>query len=701
MDGAIVAEVPDGWDELETSVKVDRSLVSARLVTVDTRLTWHRDGYRYLWERFHGSDGCTQVELIVEEDPHDLGEWVQFYRGFVKLPAASWSYEPDQVTAPVEDASFYAFLSNNKSIKVPLDLTLTKNGEPLTPLVPHAVQMFQSVNGAYVATRQLYVLDEVLRYLVAYLSDNQVQVRSAALEPGGEFDRYAVQTGYRLSTNLTDKGVPSFTLSDFITQSNRKFNLGAQLELTGAVPVLRVEPVDYFYQVPTELALAEIHPVEAQIDTARLYATVRVGSETINEAGPFPERARWQGFAEEEYYLLGQCNVDSELDLTGTWVVSSNVIEDVAINASTDHDEEIFLVELTDRAASPLQAHQSQFMGGTRYFYNEHLTNKAVVERWLNGIPQSLAAELGRVPVGTFQANQRTLPTSFQHRGFHYTGGVPQVDSTFAPLGFDDDYTAPGFDTGGSPGVYGNATPQGTAVTAANSRFTCPLTGLYSLQFGFRLNYYRKSSWDGSAYRTGAYQMRIKYGMRRYSATNVLLEDTNSGDEIIVFGVGSAGGNIPPCGTDDVSSWINRYWSKQNWVLNTGDYVVAYLEVHSETNPAGTGGPFPGPCPLIASDYRYVNYTMGWAYFACTQTSNNFGDFKKIIDPNATRNVLLKFTAPLTYPEFRGLLANLSGAVQLDTQARRWRGWVESLKYDHGTNQADVTLLTSKNQLPE
>jgi hypothetical protein len=693
MDGLLIDEVPQGWDELETTVRVDRSLVSARLVTVNTRLTWHRDGYRYLWDRFHSSDGCAQVELRIEEDPHDLGEWNLFYRGYIKLPAAAWSYQPDQVEAPVEDASFYAFLANNKSIKVPLDLQRTKNNLPMTALTDHPVELFESATGNYIQTRPMYYLDEILAYLVEYLSDGEVAFRSDVLGPGGDLQNYALQSGYRLATGDYQKGTPSFQLGEFLTQLNRNYNLGAELETAGGVPVVRVEPVDFFYQRQAQLQLDEVHPVTAEVDTSRLYAKVKVGSSVTDDAGAFPEQTRWNGFEEEEYYLLGQCNLDAELDLTRSWVVSSNVIEDI-VGGSSDYDDEVVLVELLDRQASPVQALRSQFLGGTLYFYNEHLTNRAVVQRWLGGIPQSLAAELGQIPNATFYARQDLYPLAFQHRGEYYTGGAAQVATAEEPVQFDNDYTLPSYDTGASPGVYGNLTPQGSPVAAADSRFTCPATGLYSFTFRFRLYWFRKSSYVGPGFQTAARQFTMRYGFRRYNAANVLVEEDYQPWQTINMGTGTGNsGTPPPCGAYDASGWADYVWGRANWVLVTGDYVQVFLEVNTETNPGAT-------CLLGIQDRRWVDYNVASARFYCYYSSNDFGDFTETVDANANRNVLLKFTAPVTYPELRGLLGNLSGSVEVSLQERNYRGWVESLKYDHASNLAEFTLLTSKNLLP-
>lgn len=675
LDGQVLDEVPDGWDDLETSVKVDRQLLNLRLVTVDTRLTWHRDGYRYLRDRWLGGDGCQQVELRVQEDPHDLGEWQEIYRGYVKLAAARWSYEPDLVEAPVEDASWYAFLSNNKGIEVPFNLSKTKNGEALTGLTAHDVDFFSSPSGTYTTTRPAYLLGEVLEYVVGYLSDGQVRLRSDVLAPGGTYWNYCIQSGYRLATGLSDKGTPSLTLQELLTQLNRNFNLGAQLEIGGAAPVLRVEPVAFFYQSAPELALDEIHPVEVNVDTARLYASVKVGSDvTDDQIGvPFPERTRWHGFYPEQYYLLGQCNVDAELDLTRSWVVSSNVIQSVAINGSADYDDDLFLVEL-DRSGPPYTAHAANFLGSTAYYYNEHLTNEYVVERWLSGIPATLASELGNIPNATFQARRNTLPLTIVHTALGTT------DSIFSPFGFDNDYDAPGFDNGN---VYGNGTAPGFPVSEPNSRFTIPAAGIYSIFSGINVNFYNVGGPGATT------TIRLTYGLLRYDAANTLLEDTST---VTDLSAGSISGQNPCAGITGAGSFI-RYASRANWVLNAGDYVEVYLRIESLQGP---------PCfPLPAPDSRNTTYNFYWAYFTCTQTSNNWGDFTKTVDADAQRNVLLKFRAPLTRPELRGLLGNLSGAVDLQTNGRRWRGWLESLRYDHGSNLADFTLLTSKNLLPK
>lgn len=672
LDNLILQELPEGWDDLSTSVNVDRSLLFARLVNIDTRLRWYRDGYQYLLDRYRQVNGCTQVSLIIEEDPRAIGAWDVVYRGIIKLAAARWSYEPDFVETPVEDDSWYSFLSNNKGIEVNVTLPQTKNGVTTLLIQPKVVQLYDPASGIYDnVPREMYRVHDVLEWIVRYLSDEQVGFRSDVLDTG-DFRNYFLQTGYRLRTQLSDDLPLTLTLEDALKEVSKAFALGCQLQFTGAKPILRVEPVSYFYDSVPELQLEHQQPVEVSTDVARLYATVSAGTQqTQPQVGglQFPESVRWYGFGKEQFYLLGQCNLNANLDLVRDWVVSSNVIEELAVNNVNTWDDNVFLIQTYDPTLlGTYNATQSNWLAANTppFFYNEDLTNEKCTQRWLGGIPSTLAAELGAIATGRFRAAS-TIPTPYIGRS-----NLLQTNVTWTPVLFQDETTPPNFDTG----VY----------DPVLSRWYAPGAGLYELNAEILMQHVMLAATNGPFY--GSAQQTYTIRFLRYNAANTL-QSTYTSPVFLIDWDQYYSTILGPCTwLDDVYTTRTYNWTK-SVPCDAGDYVIVQLAQSTSYTP----------CPSLPNIWQ-VEFRIGaGSFFRCTRTTE-LADFTEYVNPDAARNVLVKFETPLTRRQLRGLLANLSGAVTVTTNGRTFKGWIERLKHDAGTNLADITLLTSKNLLP-
>lgn len=673
LDNLILDELPLGWDDLTTNVTVDRSLLFARLVNIDTRLSWYRDGYDYLLQQYRQVNGCTQVQVVIEEDPQAVGAWEVIYRGIIKLAAVKWNYEPDSADTPIEDDSWYSFLTNNKAIEVNVTLPQTKNGLTTLLIQPKTVQGFDPASGIYDnVARTMYTVHDVLEWIVRYLSDEEVGFRSDVLSTG-EFRNMLLQTGYRLRTQLEDKLPLTLTLEDALKECSKHFALGCQLQFTGARPILRVEPIDYFYQRRTELQLDHVQPVEVTTDVARLYATVTTGTEQTQEQGialSFPEAVRWYGFAKEQYYLLGQCNLNANLDLVRGWVTSSNVWQELVVNNVDTWDEDVFLLSTYDPDIfGTRNATQTNWLAANTppFYYNEALTNEQVVTRWLGGIPNTLAAELGALVSGRFRASEPN-PGAWYNRNTIAYGNL-----TFSPIPFSDETTPPNFDTGGvyDPGL---------------ARWYAPSAGLYELNTEIVIQHVMLAAgllfpMEGS--------VKTYYTVRflRYNAANTLQATYISDPWLVDWDAYHINPSI--CFWDQ-DIYINK---TLNWTrsiaCDAGDYVEVQLAQSTSVNT----------CPGGNLNFSYDFRIAAGAFFQCQRTTD-LGDFTEYVNPDAARNVLLRFDAPLGRDQLRGLLANLSGAVVVNTNGRTFKGWVERLKFDAGTNLASFTLLTSKNLLP-
>ena len=680
FNGQLLDEVPDGWDELDTTVRTDRQLLFLRTVVTDARFTFYRDGYLYLrdlWKNYGAT--CADVVLTIEEDPTDSQNWRPILRGRVKIPSLRWSAEPDRVSVSVEDLSFYSFLNNNKKIEANPELPKTKNGLPMSPALSTTYDLFDPATGFMTYSgRELYHVDDLMAHLVEFLSDGEVGFRTTAFGPGGRYGGYALQTLYRLRTNLTDQHLLSYTLEELLRELGVNFRAALALEYDGSRPILRLEPEEDLYQAGVGLQLNEVHPITEEYDASKLYGSVRVGSSLTRDQGgvlQFPEEIRWRGFAEEQYYLLGQCNTNAELDLLRKWNVSSNVIEDAVVqNVDTD-DAQITWVQV-DRGFGQASATNWLFTGPP-YFYNEGLTNENVVRRWLGGIPSGLASELGQITGGTFYARKAGVQT------LQVTAGTPTA--SLLQVRFADDYTAPGFDQGNN---YGNGTAPGNPVAQVDSFFTAPVAGPYDLSALLDVSAtIRSGATDGSI-------TTLQARLRRYDPTGTTLLAQYLG----------------PLVTIDWRPYITNFWNGLYFCKALSDATVAVqVAVDKLGLPCDAGDRVRVDLLVNSFGARFcsagpITWTVDLgvqasSYFRCT-ASPDFGNFTQEADPTNFPSVLVKFTAPVGRLELDALLGDLTRRVRVDTQDRSWSGWVEACKYDHASGTAAFTLSTPPRLLP-
>lgn len=674
FDSTILEELPEGWDELDTTVRTERSLLFLRTVVTDARFTFYRDGYRYLRERWknYGAN-CQDVVLTVEEDATDSGNWRPILRGTVKIPALKWSNEPDAVVVAVEDLSYFSFLNNNKKIQVNPELPLTKNGEPLTVPTAHPYDLFEPVNGSYNLQRNLYHVDELLEHLVTFLSDGALGFRSVAFGPGGRYEGFALQTIYRLRTGLTDDHVLSYNLEEFLRELGVNFRAALALEFDGSRPILRVEPEEDLYDAAVRLELSEIHPVLEEYDTSKLYGTVKVGSEiTQDQQGvlQFPEQTRWRGFIEEQYYLSGQCNTSAELDLMRKWSVSSNVLEDALYQNVDTNDESIQWVQVDRGTAQAVQ--DNWLTSAPPYYYNRDLTNEQTVRRWLGGIPSTLASELGVIPTGLFRASGTTSHFYGPFNAF----AVGTTTNSINPVVIDQDTIPPNFDAGGvfDPILY---------------RFTPATAGAYELQARIALQTLLRIGQASDR----VYRCTGQIYFQRYNVSNTLVGSYPG--PVVSWGFDQY--RQAPCPFYDFTQPGDYYDTRRisftkSIPFDNGDYCVVRLDLTRSTVICA-------PVSGINTIAEFRHWILPDSTFACIRSSD-FGNFTQEADPANFRAALVKLEAPLTRQQMDHVLGDLTQRVRVTTQGRSWSGWLESLKYDHRTGTASITLSTSTRLLP-
>lgn len=155
--------------------------------------------------------------------------------------------------------------------------------------------------------------------------------------------------------------------------------------------------------------------------------------------------------------MTGRCNIDNTLDLVSDWIIDSNVIQDVFTNGNTGYDDDIFFI-MCDFDTSVAVQTDVFGTGGAPLFYNDFLRNANVAQRWLGGIPNSIALYLG-------DGNDE-FRASVNAEILHLVT-VTAAPAFIDPLEFQNDFTAPNFDPNNN-------------YSTITYEFTAPATGLYS-----------------------------------------------------------------------------------------------------------------------------------------------------------------------------------------------------------------------------
>lgn len=651
LDGSLLTYQPEGWKDLITSIARDKS-VKGVLQTVDASLEFIGDGYTALKSAFD-SGFCEAVTLKIYQTTN--GQDYLIHDGLIHLSDCEWNLNKQIVKAKVEDNSWYSRIGNNKGLEATLNTSTSKNGETIQAASPFALTMHKQSDGTdYVDTRSAYKVYDVLRFLVDYMTDGQVDFASDCFDTGGQYEGYCIMTGFE-ATNHNGAVIPRLSFTQAFTELNKKFNLGFTIENGLSAPTLRIEPFDYFYQSDISYALP-IPPLEPtkKVNTRDLYSAVRLGStKTAREnALSFPDVQPLISFKEEQYTVTGECNIDRELDLVSDWIISTAVIEVLTENLSgaEDYEEDIVIINYDPATDTTVQ---SDWASTGFFLYNETLNNANTVQRLYGMIPNTLAAYFAD-------------PTSDRATAYRSSDDVqnlylvPNNTNTIQVL-FDNDYTGIGNDTNNN---YGNGTTQGNPVSRINSIYTAPSAGRYSfVTVNKVLAGTVNAVISDATFAAAGVRVRIKF-THRDSGNSILGEYYSS--------------YVPIPTRNNLYTLVGSL----TIYMDSTDFVEVGFDINRQS---GTGA------------WTYMGFTLKGGqdnYFKCT--SIDTGGVVGGGDINEYPVINYKFNIDLKLFELQFIQQLPLGQLQFELQdGTELTGWIESIKYNHYEGNADITLVTN------
>jgi hypothetical protein len=676
LDGNLLADEPTGWKELSTSLKLYDEIRGV-LATQDVTLGFIGDGYNYLKSIFDSDQVCALAQIRIEYNCN--GSFEEVFRGAVFI--TSISFENNICKTKLEDDSFFAKVNNNKSIKAYCTVARSKNGTGITAVTPSNVDMFNPCDCTYGNNRTAYKIFDCLKYIISFMTDGAVGFVSDEFGTGGDWEAHRITTAWALrvpnETNI--KTVPYYSFKEIFQEINKKYNLGMGVELIAGVPTIRIEPFKYFRTATPSAILTNPSNVKITTDISLLYAKIVIGSDKTEQVDScltggtanFPENADFVGFKQEEFPLLTECNIDTELNLVSSWIISSNVIQKAIFAGTDQYDQNIVFIE----ADLVNQAVQTDIFSDGNCYYNAFYSNQNTLLRWNSALPNEVQVILGSSD-NRFDS-WRDAPSA----EITLTPASPTYSSATADgFGnklepFQDDYNL-GTDGGvniGGPNNYGTTVnpivqvTQGNPIGTTESIYVIPSNGSYAFYGHLRLINARRG------YNIFPYTLTltVTVSISHYDSGGILIQQY---DELQSFTIGLIPQVIIVTGDTGIIS------------ASAGDYLSVKYDF--------TGSDF-----IFAQDtlkFQIDGGCNGCTGFSCYFAQGFGGSLTQNLNRNFA-NILFDFEYPITYKQSKAIKADTKAPIQFNWCGRNYIGWIKDIKYNHHKN-SKLLLVTNKNE---
>lgn len=416
-----------GLDELNDRVFFNSEL-SMYLNQLDGDIVFINEAYNYLRDRFN-LDVCAIIDVSIFDDVADIT-----YDGVIFLNDVQWNISRRLADCKVVSDRFIETIDNNKGIKVQIGVALSKDLTPITSVFTDIT--CPDPTGTIDIVRRGYRVFDVFNELVQFMTNGEMTFVSDYFDPinQGEASYSVIMRGQELRLGAAEL-TPYISYMDFFNDMNKLHNLAGVVEGS----TLRIEPKAYFREFDTSTSIENINEVTQESNRQQFYASIKMGSAKVASGYGYLIKLSYNGFQKEQFFLGGQCNIETELDLAlQVLITDTNIIQDMqpVANGGTDnsdYDDDIVIIHCnsTDTAAvtiSPLSPD---------YFYNEYFTNRYASERWSETYAFSILQLLNteqRLVLATLTSTQ-TINTNPSVSNF-----APDNDSTFPNFDINGDY---------------------------------------------------------------------------------------------------------------------------------------------------------------------------------------------------------------------------------------------------------------------
>lgn len=301
----------------------------------DSQLTAYLCGYDFLAQK-RKEDYCRDLPLRIELNNKEL------FRGTIrqndlKVQVTKGIIKVDNI----KDESFSNMIAQFKDFEVPLNSTMTRSGEPINA-IPIQRPLMLIVLRSYLV---LNVLD-VIRYLVDFITDNEVEVISRYLSNANIF----ISTGYamRHAKGTAEQMFPTLSLSQILEEVRKATSLyGVMTEVAGKPTLILEKEEDTFGS--DVLINIDTLPLglDESFDDNQIFNSIQLGGNRKIEQSS----ERLENFNNIEVFSCG-CNgfKDNVLNLRFNFIVDNDTIIRQLDSANYNDDkvwnDDIFMFEL-------------------------------------------------------------------------------------------------------------------------------------------------------------------------------------------------------------------------------------------------------------------------------------------------------------------------------------------------------------------
>jgi hypothetical protein len=484
LDGNLINDTPRGLDDLLLSISREDGFSNSEQIFRDiaeSQLEFWGDGFTYLCDK-RKENICEEILLSIETSCND--ESIILFEGLIKQSKVEVTLKKciAKVTN-IKDNSFSGLIRDIINVEVDLFNTKTKNCESL--ILPVTVINTPTTPNTYVITDiNTYDVLDVMKYLIAFFTDNRITVKSNYLTNV----KYSITTGYNMhntAINL-EKSYPKVSFEKLFNEIRKKETvfIGVEYETDGT-PYLRVEDENYFYSEDDLLMVIQKIPLDAveKLDGNRLFNAINVGSGTTKlkeDTIAIVSQSRLTSWNKETYIGCGGCGgeKDTTLDLISDFIIDANIIHEAMnqpIGADYDNDDAIFLLNYYNAGVGTIAW---RLVGNNLSNYNERLNNQNVLQRWV-GISNSCIAVNRYTKYGFKAVNAEDVniayPSTVDYILFYEAEICPLNLPYTYHLGCHDEI----YDNQNSHSIatdYGDSCSTGGAM---KSMFTCQENGIY------------------------------------------------------------------------------------------------------------------------------------------------------------------------------------------------------------------------------
>lgn len=645
------------WFDFTETIERD-SDIKGLLPKYDVKLKFDAGGYKYLYDILISNGYCNLVELRV--DYKCDGSYETILNGYIFISDCKFNLNKCTVECGVVDNNYGARIYNNKTIKAYLNIGRSKNDVTITPCSYDSIQLFTPSTGSYSGTvRYCYSIHDAFRFLIDFMSDGLIGFESDYLstvtDPYYGIEGLRITTGHEIRTAAHTE-VPFISFQDLFQELDKKYPIGFTIVTRNGIPTIKIEEATYFYNNTNVISINNIDDLEQSFNNELLYSSVKFGGPSLEtDVSHSFEQIRFLNFINEEYHLQGECNIDKVLDLTGTFIADTNIIEGLfATDTSNDeYDKNIVFIQTYGNAfATNSPDPITQLLP---LYYNDNLKNNKVAERLrLQG---DVALYLGN-------NNDLFLASSTSDLSVANTGPVfgplptPTLTLTFSGyVLFQNDSTPPNFDTN-------------NRYDTAVSKYTSPANGVYSFECQINTeNFFIGGS--GASSNTYNYTISLEV----YDASNVRqffyepAPYTNSTTFLISH-----------------FFYFNGLYPFNTVYLPSGHYVKVHYDFSVTINDSVNYSP--------ADSYEFIINILTGSTFSCTQSVNGGG----VYVPEEASSYFVsrfEFEKSLSYIDYTSLKLDLSKSIIINNGEQSKVAWIRKSIRKLATGETTWELISN------